>query len=239
MGRDAIGRTEAQVIGTSPIERTSLEREEELFTINMGPAPPGDPRGAAAAGLARGRGRPRPEAGDGLRPHRDREVGGDEELLEGDPVPGADGLPLLLLQHGGVLRRRRAAARARDPAAGRVSADHPHGAEPDPLASGRARDDGAGPRRDLDVLVLLPRARHDPRPVRDVVGPADAHALLPGRRRDRGHPGRLRAQGARVLRPDAGADRPVRGAARPERDLPAADQEHGRRLAASGCSSSA
>ncbi|HET6829785.1 MAG TPA: NADH dehydrogenase (quinone) subunit D [Solirubrobacterales bacterium] len=40
MGRDAIGRTEAQVIGTSPIERTALEREEELFTINMGPHHP-------------------------------------------------------------------------------------------------------------------------------------------------------------------------------------------------------
>ena len=40
MGRDAIGRTEAQVIGISPIERTSIEREEELFTINMGPHHP-------------------------------------------------------------------------------------------------------------------------------------------------------------------------------------------------------
>ncbi len=40
MGRDAIGRTEAQVIGTSPIERTALEREEELFTVNMGPHHP-------------------------------------------------------------------------------------------------------------------------------------------------------------------------------------------------------
>ena len=40
MGRDAIGRTEAQVIGTSPIERTALEREDELFTINMGPHHP-------------------------------------------------------------------------------------------------------------------------------------------------------------------------------------------------------
>ena len=46
----------------------------------------------------------------------------------------------------------------------------------------------ARPRRDVDVLVLLPRARDDPRPVRDVLRPADAHALLPGRRRDRGHP---------------------------------------------------
>jgi len=40
LGRDAVGRTEAQVIGTSPIERTALEREEELFTINMGPHHP-------------------------------------------------------------------------------------------------------------------------------------------------------------------------------------------------------
>jgi NADH-quinone oxidoreductase subunit D len=40
LGRDAIGRTEAEVIGTSPIERTALEREEELFTINMGPHHP-------------------------------------------------------------------------------------------------------------------------------------------------------------------------------------------------------
>lgn len=40
LGRDAVGRTEAQVIGTSPIERTAVEREEELFTINMGPHHP-------------------------------------------------------------------------------------------------------------------------------------------------------------------------------------------------------
>ncbi len=40
LGRDAIARTEAHVIGTSPIERTALEREDELFTINMGPHHP-------------------------------------------------------------------------------------------------------------------------------------------------------------------------------------------------------
>ncbi|HKJ36186.1 MAG TPA: NADH dehydrogenase (quinone) subunit D [Solirubrobacterales bacterium] len=40
MGRDAVARTEAQVIGTSPIEQTALEREEELFTVNMGPHHP-------------------------------------------------------------------------------------------------------------------------------------------------------------------------------------------------------
>ena len=55
----------------------------------------------------------------------------------------------------------------------------------------------AGPRRDLDVLVLLPRARDDPRPLRESSRPAHAHALHPGRRRDGGHPGRLRREGAR------------------------------------------
>lgn len=40
LGRDAVGRTEARVIGSSPIERTALEREEELFTINLGPHHP-------------------------------------------------------------------------------------------------------------------------------------------------------------------------------------------------------
>jgi NADH-quinone oxidoreductase subunit D len=40
LGRDAIARTDAQVIGTSPVERTELEREEELFTVNMGPHHP-------------------------------------------------------------------------------------------------------------------------------------------------------------------------------------------------------
>ena len=39
--------------------------------------------------------------------------------------------------------------------------------------------------------------RDDPRPVRDVIGPADAHPLLPGRRRDRGHPARVRGEAAR------------------------------------------
>ena len=37
--------------------------------------------------------------------------------------------------------------------------------------------------------------REDPRPLRDVLGPAHAHALHPGRRRLRGHPERLRGQG--------------------------------------------
>ena len=42
-----------------------------------------------------------------------------------------------------------------------------------------------GPRRGLDVLVRLARARHDPRPLRADLGAAHAHALHPGRRRRR------------------------------------------------------
>ena len=74
------------------------------------------------------------------------------------------------------------------PRAGQVPADDLPRAQPDPLPPGLAGDDGARPRRDLDALVLLPRARPHPRPLRDGDRAADAHALLPGRRRDRGHP---------------------------------------------------
>ena len=58
--------------------------------------------------------------------------------------------------------RRGAQARA-------VPAGDPHGAQPHPLPPRLARHERAGPGRDLDVLVLLPRARDDPRPVRDVL----------------------------------------------------------------------
>ena len=110
-----------------------------------------------------------------------------------------------------------------------VPARDAHGAQPDHVPPRVARHQRARPRRDLDVLVLLPRPRADPRPVRDVDRPADAHALHPGRRRDRGHPGRLRGQGARVLRADAGARRPVPRPAGQERDrAPAPARRRGR-----------
>ena len=92
--------------------------EQELLTLNFGPAPPRHARGAAAAGDARGRGRARPQADHRLRPHRHREDGRGQELLEGHPRRRADGLPRLLLQRDGLLRRRRDAARAsRSPSA--------------------------------------------------------------------------------------------------------------------------
>ena len=89
-----------------------------------------------------------------------------------------------------------------------------------------ARDEHARPRRDLGLVVLLPRARDDPRPLRAVLGPAHAHALHPGRRRDGGHPRGLRGEAAGVPEDHARAPRPVRRPAQQERDLPAAPARH-------------
>ena len=77
------------------------------------------------------------------------------------------------------------------PAEGLLDAHLPLRAEPHPLAPRLARHGRARAGSDLDVLVLLPRARADPRPVRDGLRHAHAHALLPGRRARRGHPARL------------------------------------------------
>ena len=123
-----------------------------------------------------------------------------------------------------LLRLPSSAGRAGDPASCQVPAGDPHGAQPDPLAPGLAGDDGARPRRDLDALVLLPRARQDPRPLRNGDRAADAHALLPGRWRDRGRAARLRGEVPRLRRGNADSGRPVRGPAGPQRGLPAADQ---------------
>ena len=183
MGRDAIGRTEAQVIGTSPIERTAIEREEELFTINMGPHHPATHgvlrllvslegevvrdlkpvMGYVHTGIEKScedksywKVIPFVERMDYLSYFFNMEAfcGAVEKLLELEIPPRAAYLRILHMELNRI---------------------HSHLVG---LGTTRAR-----PRRDLDVLVLLPRARQDPRPVRDVVGPADAHALLPGRRR--------------------------------------------------------
>ena len=73
---------------------------------------------------------------------------------------------------------------------------------------------GARARRDLDVLVRVPRARHDPRPVRDRHRRPHAHALLPGRRPRRGHPAGLLPRVPQVRRVDAEGGRRLRDAAR-------------------------
>ncbi len=87
---------------------------------------------------------------------------------------------------------------------------------------------------DLGAISLLwycfRQRDYDPRPVRDVDRAAHAYPLLPGRRGLRGHPGRVRGEGPPVLPRDATADRPVRGAPGPQRDLPPAHQGHRDRL---------
>ena len=182
MDEEPVSGTEAMVRGRPP-RRAPHDQHR--------PAPPGHPRRAAAADHARGRGRARRQADHRLRPHRHREELRGPAVLEGHHVRRADGLPRLLLQRDGLLHGRREAARHRGAAARAVPARRAHGAEPDRLAPVRARHRGARHRRGHDAVVGLPRPRPRARPVRDVLRPAHAHALLPGRRRDRGHPARL------------------------------------------------
>ena len=183
MGRDAIGRTEAQVIGTSPIERTALEREEELFTINMGPHHP------ATHGVLRLLVSLEGEVVRDLKPVMGYVHTGIEKSCEHKSywkvIPFIERMDYLsyFFNMEAFCGATEKLLELEIPPRAAVPADPPPGAEPDPLPPRRARHDRARPRRDLDVLVLLPRARQDPRPVRDVVGPAHAHALLPGRRR--------------------------------------------------------
>ena len=201
-----------------------------------GPPPSRHARGPAPADDARGRGGARHQADHRLRPHRHREDRRGQVLLEGHPGGRADGLPRLLLQRDGLLRGGGDAARRRGAQARPVPARDPPRAQPHHVAPGVAGHERAGPRRDLDVLVLLPRARDDLRPVRDVLRPAHAHALHPGRRRHRGHPGRLRREAARLLRSHAGPRRRVRRDPQPQRDrapaparrLPAVGEEAAR-----------
>ena len=190
----------AEASGSSARRRSSappprtLEPEQELLTINMGPHHP------ATHGVLRLLVNLEGEVVRDLKPVMGYVHTGIEKNCEDKAywkvIPFVERMDYLsyFFQMEAFCGCRRADAGARDPAAGQVPASHPHGAEPDPLAPRLARDLGARPRRDVDVLLLLPRARQDPRPVRDVDRPAHAHPLLPGRRRLRGHPARLRAQ---------------------------------------------
>ena len=180
--------------------------------------PPGDSRRAAAARDARGRGRTRRPADHRLRPHRDREDRRGQGLLEGDPGRRADGLPLLLLQRDGVLRRRRDVAGPRCAAARPVPASDSPRAQPDQFTPLLARDECGRPRRGVGVLVRPARAGEDPRPVRDVLRPTNAHPLHPGGRRDGGHPAGVRPEAARVPEDHAAARGSVRRPAREEPD---------------------
>ena len=161
--------------------RAGRPRPRRAADAQLRPAPPRHARRAAAARHAPGRGRARHQTDHRLRAHGDREDRRGQGLLEGDPGRRADGLPRLLLQRDGLLRRRRDAARGRGAQARAVPARDPPRAQPHRLAPDLARHERARPRRDLDLPVLPARARADPRPVRDVLRAAHAHALLPGR----------------------------------------------------------
>ena len=140
-------------------------------------------------------------------------------MVEGHHVPRAHRLRLLPEQRVRLRRRDREAAAAGGAREGDVDAHVPQRAEPHPLAPRLARHERAGARRHLDVLVRVPRARADPRPVRARHRVPHAHAVLPGRRPGRGHPARLLSRGAEVLRLDAARDRRLRDAAVAKRDL--------------------
>ena len=150
--------------------RGGAERDQRgAADAQLRPPPPGHARRAAPARDAPGRGRARHQTDHRLRAHGDREDRRGQGLLEGHPGRRADGLPLLLLQRDGLLRRRRDAARGRGPQARAVPARDPPRAQPHRLAPDLARHERAGPRRGLDLPVLPARARADPRPVRDVL----------------------------------------------------------------------
>src|SRR5204862_1466892 len=125
--------------------------------------------------------------------------------------------PLLPEPRARLCAGDREAARPRGPREGDLDADVPRRAESDAVAPRLARDGGAGAGLDLDVLVLLPRARLDPRPLRDGLRDAHAYALFPGRRARRGHPARLLPGSAPVRRLGAEGRRRLRGARPPDR----------------------
>ena len=203
-------------------------------------APPRDARRAAAAEHARGRGRPRHQADHRLRPHRHREDGRGQGLLEGHPGRRADGLPRVLLQRDGVLRGGRDAARPRGAAARAVPARHPPRAQPDHVPPRVARDERAGPRRDLDVLVLLPRARaRSSTCSRCPPASACTRATSRSAASSRTSPPASWRSSSEFTDAMPDARRPVRRAARQERDRPAAPAQRRRPSTRRRCSASA
>ena len=186
--------------------------------------PPVDARCAPADRRPRRGARRRDQGGDRLPAHRLREDDGVEDVLEGDHVPRADRLPVLPGERARVRARDREAARPRDAREGDLDADVPLGAEPHPLAPRVARHVRARARRDLDVLVRVPRAGHGARPVRDGHRRAHAHPLLPGRRPGRGHPRGLLRPGARLRAAHAACGRRLRGPPQQQQDLARADE---------------
>ncbi len=149
-------RSRSRRVLTTPQE---LRATGDIMTVNFGPNHPSthgvlrlivDLYGEDVTGL---------EAVDRLPAHRLREEHGAEDVVEVHHVSAAHRLRLVPEQRVRVRRRRREAARPRDPAEGDVDAHAPLRAEPHPLAPRLARYVGARAGRDLDVLVRVPRAR--------------------------------------------------------------------------------
>ena len=102
----------------SSTRRAASDATRRAADAQLRPAPPRDPRRAAAAGHAPGRDRARHQTDHRLRAHGDREDRRGQGLLEGDPGRRADGLPLLLLQRDGLLSApSRRCSRSRCPSA--------------------------------------------------------------------------------------------------------------------------
>ena len=202
------------------------ERHEELFTLNIGPHHP------ATHGVLRLLTTLEGEVVRDIKPIIGYVHTGIEKSCEDQQywkvITFVERMDYLAYYFNAtrVLHGGRAAARGGGAAARAVPARRAHGAEPDRLPPVRARHRRARPGRGDDALVGLPRPRPGARPVRDVVRPAHAPALHPGRRRLRGHPARLGEEGARVPQDHAHAPRPVPGPARPQRDLARAAQGH-------------
>ena len=168
----------------------------ELLTLNIGPHHPATHGVLRLLVDARGRVRARRQADHRLRPHRHREDA-PRTSRYWKVIPVVERMDYLsyyfnaMAYCGAVetLLERRGPARARSTCASSTSSSTASRRHLIWLGTG-ALDLGAV----SVLLVLLARARADPRPVRDVVRPAHAHALLPGRRRHRGHPARLGAR---------------------------------------------
>ena len=212
----------ARALGDDGAARGRRATHDELFTINIGPHHP------ATHGVLRLLSTLEGEVVRDIKPIIGYVHTGIEKSCEDQQywkvITFVERMDYLAYYFNAMalLHGRREAARGGGAAARAVPARDPPRAEPDRQPPVLARHRRARHRRDHDALVGLPRARPRPRPVRDVGRPAHAHALLPGRRRGGGHPAGLGAEGARVHRDHAAPDRPVRGAARPERDLAAA-----------------
>ena len=132
----------------------------DVMTVNFGPNHPSTHGVLRLDRRPLRRGRDRARGRDRLPAHRLREEHGAEDVVEVHHVPGAHRLRLVPEQR---VRLRRARSRSCSSSRCRRRRSWmrtlPLRAEPHPLAPRLARHVGARARRDLDVLVRVPRAR--------------------------------------------------------------------------------